>query len=151
MLFSLLATPLLAMTPKQIANIQRCYEAGYPYGFGKTMAAICYHESRAGLYKINAASGDYGLTQINIKTALTRLDRKNNWHNVQRTITELVENDELAITLAVQELSYWRHKRGRTWKAAVNSYNQGTHFDNWDYYKKIVKEMRYLEKLGLIK
>lgn len=143
-------TPAHALEDFQIKNIKKCYKAGEPYNLGQTMAAICYHESRAGLYKINSKSDDYGLPQIHLKTALSRLNLKSTWHNKQRIRTRLVTNDEFALDLAIQELRYWKETRGRGWKDTVASYNQGTVIQNYDYFDAVLEALRTLKKRKLI-
>lgn len=135
----------------QIEVIQKCKEFGTTYNLGNTLAGICYIESKGGIYKINATTQDYGITGINIKSALRRLQQKNTWHNRNVVATKLVENDELALSLSILELLYWRDKRGRTyWASMVESYNKGNKHNNFNYANKIAKAIKYLKQQKIL-
>lgn len=138
------------LTNKQIKLLNLCYAYGVEYDLGYTLMGICYTESKGGLFKINPLSGDYGVTQINLHTALARLDLPNTWRNRNLTATRLVENDYLAIDLALKELLYWRDIRGNDWTHTVLRYNQGNTITDLSYVRIVSKNIKYLKSLDIL-
>lgn len=139
------------LSSEQRKYITKCYKSGLPHDLANTLAGICYVESKGGLYKVNPLSGDYGLTQIHIKTALTRLKLNNTWHNRNKVATLLVTDDSLALALAIAELLYWRDTRSRTdWYHMVSSYNQGTIITSPNYAQAVANAIKYLKQQRII-
>ena len=139
------------MTNEQKDNCKLAYDIAKPFDLGNTLAGIAYVESKCGLYKVNPLSGDYGLTQINLKTALNRLKLKNNFHNRNSLPTMLVTNDILAIELAILELIYWRDTSERTnWRHYVSSYNQGNVIKSQAYVDKVAEAIKLLKQQGVL-
>jgi hypothetical protein len=114
------------MTNEQWYNISKGYYAAQPYDYGLTVAAIIAHESLGGLYKVNPESKDYGLTHINVKTAVNRLGYDDTPFMRSVVASKLVFDDDLAIDLAIEELLYWDGRRDGNWAEVVASYNDGT-------------------------
>lgn len=147
---------LTSLIGKDLTNYQRnrvlaCKEIGKPYGLGNTLAGICYHESMAGLTKINSDSGDYGITQINIHSLLDRLHKRHTAYNISYYATILVEDDVYAMKAALAELQYWKLDRNRTgWHHMLNSYNSGSDVTGCTYSMKIANAIQYLKQQGVL-
>lgn len=119
------------LSPEQFATVQKAYEAGLPHDLGYSLAAIVWQESSAGLFLINSSEGSYGPFQINLKTALARVDGKE-WSKIKRDIlaTNLL-NFEYSVWFAIEELKYWQSVHGEnSWRKVWASYNGG-----WRYHK----------------
>lgn len=139
-----------ALTSEQKKNCTKAYKAGKPYSLGTTMAAIAYVESSCGIYKIGPTN-DYGIMQINIKTALSRLKLEDTPANRKEASKHLIKNDKLSFNLAIRELVYWKITRNRTlWIDYVSSYNQGNVIDNYDYAGKVMKAVKILREADVI-
>ncbi len=139
------------LTSYQRDRVLTCKKAGEPYDLGNTLAGICYHESLAGLIKVNPNSGDYGITQININSLLDRLHKRHTAYNISYYATILVEDDEYAMRAALAELYYWKLDRKRTgWHHMLNSYNEGNSIERGTYSLKIAKAIKYLKQQGVL-
>lgn len=127
-------------------NVSKGYYAAQPHGYGLTLAAIIINESQAGLYKVNPESKDYGLTHINIKTAVVRLGYKDTPFMRSVVASKVVFDDDLAIALAIEELLYWDKRREGVWKHVVSSYNSGNNMSKGIkyYYPKVAKTVNQL-------
>jgi len=132
--------------------LEKCRDYGKIYNLANTLAAICYVESKGGIYRINPDSQDYGITGINVNSALYRLKQKNTWHNKNVLATKLVLNDELSLSLAVLELLYWKNTRKRDyWASMIESYNKGNTFKKYKYANKVSKAIKYLKIQKILK
>lgn len=129
------------MTNTQWYNVTKGYYAGEEHDYGLTLAAIIIRESQGGLYRVNPESKDYGLTQINIKTAIARLGYEDTPFMRSVAASKIVFDDDLAIALAIEELLYWDKRRLGNWSHVVASYNSGVNMTKGlrDYYPKIAK------------
>jgi len=147
---------LTALVGKDLTDYQRdrvlaCKKAGEPYDLGNTLAGICYHESLAGLIKINPSSKDYGITQININSLLDHLHKRHTAYNISYYATILVEDDNYAMQAALLELQYWKLDRKRTgWHHMLNSYNSGNDVTGCTYSMKIAEAIKYLKQQGVL-
>jgi hypothetical protein len=136
-----------SMTNEQWYNVSKGYYAAKDVGYGFTLAAIIIRESQGGLYRVNPNSLDYGLTHINVKTAVNRMGYKDTPFMRSVAASKIVFDDDLAIALAIEELLYWHGRRGGEWKHVVASYNSGNNMKNGlrDYYPKISKTVNELK------
>jgi hypothetical protein len=142
---------LSALTNEQVRILNQCYQYGKQSNLGYTLAAICWVESQAGYWRINSESGDYGITGINLRTALNRLRLKPIYSNIKRLQTRLVMDNELALQLALSELEYWKYQRKYTeWFDYVSAYNRG-HIGSYNYARKISRTIRWIKKMKIIK
>lgn len=137
-----------SMDNEQWYNVSKGYFAAQPHGYGLTLAAIIIKETQGGLYRVNPESKDYGLTQINIKTAVDRLGYEDTPFMRSVAASKIVFDDDLAIALAIEELLYWDKRRGGDWKTVVASYNDGTIIgsDGWNYYRQVAEIVQQLKR-----
>lgn len=135
------------MTNEQWYNVSKGYYAAEPHNYGLTLAAIIIRESQGGLYRVNPESKDYGLTQINIKTAIVRMGYKDTPFMRSVAASKIVFDDDLAIALAIEELLYWHNRRNGNWKHVVSSYNSGNDMTKGlrHYYPKIAKTVEKIK------
>lgn len=107
--------------------LRAAYHYGNPYDYGLTMAAIALKESSAGQFKLNYLSNDFGVMQINIKTASTTMGITNRFHRM-RLAERLVVDDEFGFYLAHSVLEHFQGRRymtNKVWQEVVKSYNRG--------------------------
>ena len=125
--------------------IQEAYNYGKPYNLGYTLASISVIESNAGLYVENDVSESYGVPQIRVTTAITRLGLHNSDANREGVKNRLIKDNEFAFELAVEELRYWLDVRGN-WRTAIQSYNAGwKHHRGEGYMFKVIDVLNELE------
>lgn len=106
--------------------IAYAYNYGKKYGLGYTLAAIAWHESCAGEYRMNFADPSAGLYHALIPGVLRRYQMlKDNGFNRNVIGEMLVRDDEFASKVAVDELLYWDKVRNGNWKDIIKSYNKG--------------------------
>lgn len=121
------------------------YEKGRDHDLGYTMMAIAWNESSAGKYRVNLESHDFGVMQNSLKTASARTDTKG-YFNKMRLIEDLIKNDELSMSLALEELLYWRGKTG-TWRNMVSAYNNGWAYSKGHVYlTKIIRHVKMFQR-----
>jgi len=144
----LIATLLFGLNQNQIRIIHKCYSFGSKYGLGNTLAGICLVESQGGKYLMNQVTEDYGITGINIKTALRFLGEQDNYWNRVKVASKLVRDDKLALTIAVKELLLWKQKKVY-WYNYVSAYNRGT-VGSYKYAGKVSKAIKYLKRKHII-
>jgi len=139
--------PQEKMTNQQWYNVSKGYYAALDHGYGLTLAAIIIKESQGGLYRVNPESKDFGLTQINIKTAISRLGYKDTPFMRSVAASKIVFDDDLAIALAIEELLYWESRRGGQWSHVVASYNSGNNMRKGlkNYYPRVAKLVEQLK------
>lgn len=135
---------------KQWNKVEEAYKAGQDKDLGYTMAAITIVESKAGLDKVNEASESYGITQININTALSRMNMEDNKENRDKIKSMLIKSDKLSFKLAKDELLYWQSVRNNNWRQMVRSYNAGWNAENGNIYlTKVIKNLKKLEDCSI--
>lgn len=138
---------------EQWETVRAVWYASYPTNFKYTVAAVAINESSAGKFLVNHKTKDYGIFQINIKTAMKRLKR---WVDNGRDFSPYdvtKENDvkdmlisdyeSIGVSLALEELGYWYNQRNGQWKHVWASYNGG-------YFVKTEREkraMKYSQKI----
>lgn len=106
--------------------IAYAYNYGKPYGLGYTLAAIAWHESCAGEYRMNFADPSAGIYHALIPGVLRRYQMlKDNGFNRNVIGELLVRDDEFASRVALDELLYWDKVRNGNWKDMIKSYNKG--------------------------
>lgn len=106
--------------------IAYAYNYGKKYGLGYTLAAIAWHESCAGEYRMNFADPSAGLYHALIPGVLRRYQMlKDNGFNRNVIGEMLIRDDEFASKVAVDELLYWDKVRNGNWKDMIKSYNKG--------------------------
>ncbi|MGL6228596.1 MAG: transglycosylase SLT domain-containing protein [Culicoidibacterales bacterium] len=134
------------LDPDQVQVLKTVYKVGKARGYGETLAAIALVESSAGRYLVNPRTGDYGVMQINLKTASARTaqhtSKKINSTN-QRIIKDtLLKNIEFGATYAMLELDFWKKSHKGNVNKMMASYNGGYNYKApapQSYVKKINK------------
>lgn len=140
------------LTDDQKYRLQWAYKYGEQHDLGWTMASIALHESRAGLYKINTRSNDFGIFQVNLTTAKNIMGINGFW-NEQALITRMVVDDEFNAYLALHVLQHFQ-KVNTSWKNVIRSYNEGNFWKrnsksskkSLDYYTKIRNNLVMLKR-----
>lgn len=134
--------------------IAYAYNYGKKYGLGYTLAAIAWHESCAGEYRMNFADPSAGLYHALIPGVLRRYQMlKDNGFNRNVIGEMLIRDDEFASKVAIDELLYWDRVRNGNWKDMIKSYNKGFSWEKSEqlnqlaenYYESIRKKREILE------
>jgi len=138
------------LTDYQRQCLTKAIAIAKPYQLGNTIAGIIWVESKC-VYKVNPVTGDYGITQVNIKSLLNRLELPTTTLNKSFYATQLVTEDAYAVKAALAELLYWQLDRKRTgWYHLVGSYNQGNVIESNNYASKVANAIRYLKQQGVL-
>lgn len=119
------------LSDQQWNVLYQAYDTGVSHNLGHTMMAIAFGESTAGKYKVNPESQDYGVMQINIKTAKS-IHNVTGYYGTRELITKLVVDDQLNMDTGLKVLLYWQ-KQVKGWRNMVSAYNNG-----WAYNKGTV-------------
>lgn len=145
---------------EQWFNIRNAFYRGMGDDLSWSLSAIIIIESSAGKRLINEATHDYGIMQINIKTAKVRLAR---WAKSGRDfgkyditndndVKQLLVSDSLiSTTLALEELNFWKSKRNGDWNKVYASYNGGYYINKKHqpiaekYSKKVISTIKKLK------
>jgi hypothetical protein len=126
--------------------IQDAYQYGEPHNLGLTLASISVIESTAGVNVVNERTKSYGIPQIRIYTALNRLNLENTPRNQAKIKKRLINDNDFAYDMAIQELQYWLSVRSN-WRDSVKSYNAGWNKNAGNgYMHSVVNTLRELEK-----
>lgn len=119
------------MTDEQFSVVHRSYEIGEPHNLGYSLAAIVWQESSAGEYLVNSDERSYGPYQINLKTAMNRLDEQENFTKQQKNrLASNLMRLEYSSLFAIKELQYWLSIHGNDWSKVWASYNGGWSYDH---------------------
>lgn len=117
----------------QSMNLVMSYWVGKPNDFALTLMAIVWKESNFGRYQSNTRDGKYGsfgLGQILLETAMSRLNLKTDKERRALKVKLLTDN-AFNLRLAMKELMYWKNihkekKRRKYWlTCTIASYNAG--------------------------
>lgn len=148
---------------EQWYTIRSAYIAGWYVDMKWSLAAIAIQESSAGKHLINHKTKDYGVFQSNLKTAMKRLQR---WEKAGRDFGMydvsdpehvkilLLNNTDIAMSLAIEELTFWKAVRNSNWEQMWASYNGGHYMgQDWQRYsenyaaniKKIIRKLQTCE------
>jgi len=121
------------------------YEKGRDHDLGYTMMAIAWEESSAGKYRVNIQSHDFGVMQNSLKTAAARTNTKG-YYGKMRLIEDLIKDDNLSMSLSLEELLYWKKQTG-TWRNMVSAYNNGWRYNKGNVYlTKIITHVKMFQK-----
>jgi hypothetical protein len=144
---------LYSLEPMQIKNLVYIFNKAKPYNLSYTMSAIAMQESDLGRYFITInkdGSMDCSMFMINTKTL-----SKNQWKQ-SRLCERLIRDKDFSISIAIERFkyfyNYWFSKgysEGVSWRYAVMSYHCGfniRHKRCIDYYKKIIKNIKFIRK-----
>lgn len=114
-------------TTEQQHLISKAYVKGLPHDLGYTLASIVIQESFVGanIVRVNNKDGDYGsygLTHIELRTAMWLEGYTNSWRAKQDLVPKLISDDDYAMGLAITKLLKNKHKG---WLGMWSSYNGG--------------------------
>lgn len=139
-----------SLSAEQQYRLEYSYNYGKPDNLGYTLAAIALVESKAGLYKINLQTRDFGIHQINERTLFATLGVTSYWKK-NEIITKVIVDDSLSAYLAMSVLKHFDKVHKGDWKKTVMSYNIGNRKDKKtlkrgeSYYKKVVSAVKTIK------
>jgi len=141
---------------EQVKILQKCYNYGRAFRLSYTLTAICWLESRGGIFIYNDRTHDFGITGININDFLKRTNRKNTKYNRMYYSSKLMRNDMLAMQYSVHNILYWKKTRrlyrGKpNWILIWSSYNRGYKSNNMRYGYRIAKVIKRLKRFYWLK
>lgn len=131
------------------------FNYGEKYGLGLVLAAIAWHESCAGEYRMNFADPSAGIYHALIPNVIKRYNMLKNTAFNRNVIGEiLIRDDEFASKVAIDELLYWKNVRNGNLKNMIKSYNKGFSWEKGaksnmladNYYNNIKQKMDILKK-----
>lgn len=129
------------LSPLQKGRLEFAYHQGLEHDLGFTLASISLIESSAGKWRINPYSKDFGLFQVNIKTAVKVLGISNHYKKLELA-EKLIYDDLLNSYVALDVLTYFEDYHKGDWKKMVMSYNNGFNI-------KTNKAKKYLDKVSV--
>ncbi|RDU58147.1 hypothetical protein [Helicobacter sp. MIT 99-5507] len=116
------------------------YNYGKKYNLGFTLAAIAWHESCAGEYRMNFADPSAGIYHALIPGVIKRYQMLKDTGFNRNVIGELlIRDDEFASKVAIDELLFWDKVRNGNWKDIIKSYNKGYLWEKSDKYNEIAE------------
>lgn len=140
------------LTQEQKETLKEIKQKGDVYGLGYTLMAIAIKESKLGEYMINLDTKDFGIYQINLKTALNRNNLKDTVWNRNFLASKLVSDFDFATKNAIDELAYWQKVHKNNWAKVWGSYNAGFKYNSKqgkEYSKHIASIIQELKKLDV--
>lgn len=135
--------------------IAYAYNYGEKYNLGYVLAAIAWHESCAGEYRMNFADPSAGIYHALIPGIIKRYKMgRDSGFNRNRIGELLVRDDEFASKAAIDELLYWDKVREGNLKKIIKSYNKGFSWEKShqanefaeNYYKNIQEKIDILQE-----
>lgn len=110
----------------QLEIIAYAYNYGKKYDLGLTLAAIAWHESCAGEYRMNFSDPSAGIYHALIPGVMKRYPFLKDTRFNRNVMGELlIRDDEFASKVAIDELLYWKKVRNNNLKNMIKSYNKG--------------------------
>ena len=113
------------LTIGQLDVLSFVFKACKPYGMENTCMAISYKESKLGKYLFNTVTGDYGIMAVNLKTFARVKKMDMNYWKKKEFASKLIVDNSLNISVAINNLMYWRKITNDNWKVVWGSYNGG--------------------------
>lgn len=132
------------LTPSQIEVVRFSHNYGKPYDLSYTLAAIALKESNAGKWKINLQDPSGGLYHVTVDKAVKELGYEDTAFNRNRAIQALVNDDNLAAKIAVNEILFWREQIAGSWLDTWASYNHGWNGKNTERGQAYAEDIRQL-------
>ena len=120
-----IASDLEFLSIDQLAIMHFVMDVGDIYNMKYTLTAIAYKESKFGIYLINPITGDYGILGVNLKNFLAVKKVKSNYWKDMELASRLTVDNSLNVSVAIDNLKYWRSKVGNNWRVIWGSYNGG--------------------------
>lgn len=114
-----------AFTTEQDILLRKAYAIGNYHDWGWTLAAIVWRESIVGPYIIringqDGQQGSYGVAHMQITTAAYLMGEDNLWRAKATLAPSLINDDTLALELA---LKYLQKHQGLGWRGMIARYN----------------------------
>ncbi len=159
---SFITSTLFALSQKQIDTIQAIRDVARTIPdkngetYENTLSAICLTESSAGRDMIgdfkkgtSVTKASLGAMQIQASTArfMARTYKELAWVNDLsdfKIVNKLISDIKFSATIAAYYMK-WLNDYRKTYYSAVSGYNGG--LSNWKYYKRVKKNLRYVQKL----
>lgn len=145
-LFSYATTcPKWTEAQEEVLRAAKAY--GEPYDLGWTLAAITAQEGFVGPYIIrhnveDSGGGSFGITHIQLKTAMYLLNIKNVWEAKAVIPKKLLLSDEFSFKLSIMKLKQSAHL---PWRQMVAKYN-GTGQAAQLYAEKVANNVKMLQR-----
>ena len=118
----------------QLEIIAYAYSYGKKYDLGITLAAIAWHESCAGEFRMNFSDPSAGIYHALIPGVIKKYNMLEDTRFNRNVMGELlIRDDEFASKVAIDELLYWKKVRNNNLKDMIKSYNKGF---SWEKSKK---------------
>lgn len=128
-----------------------------PYNLNLTVKAIAWVESNMGQYNVNIGDPSCGITHIHLKFFMKAHEIKDTSFNRNLTCQKLLDNDELAIAAAIENLLYWKSIfcknkvcTNAQYQKVVKAYNVGFNINSakaTEYWKKVQREIKIQQGL----
>ena len=134
------------LTTEQKEVLYLAYSAGAEKGYGLTLAAIAWKESRFGKYMLNVTDGKYGSYgpyHVLLEYTLIRHNVTSNWGK-SRLAEKLLYDMEFSSKEALDVLTYYHNrfkKKDNSWRWAVAAYNNGNKALTTDKGKKYAEDI----------
>jgi hypothetical protein len=113
-----------SFTKEQENLVVAAYMHGYEQDLGYSLAAIVWKESFVGKYVVRVNNDQhndsYGITHIELKTAMYLLGINNIWEAKDTIVRKLMVDDNFAMDLALAKL---KSLKSFSWKKKVQKYN----------------------------
>lgn len=110
----------------QLEVIAYAYNYGKKYDLGITLAAIAWHESCAGEFRMNFSDPSAGIYHALIPNVIKKYNMLEDTRFNRNVMGELlIRDDEFASKVAIDELMYWKKVRNNNLKNMIKSYNKG--------------------------
>ena len=147
--------PLKYFSDKQKEVLLKSYISAQKEGFGYTLAAIAWKESCAGEYKMNFQDPSAGNYHAYIPGVIKRYPKlRQNGFTQNMVGAKLVNDDDFAIKVALEELKFWDKTHNGNWKKIIKSYNKGyswqkntkANLQAENYYKDIAFKVKELQE-----
>lgn len=122
----------------QLHNIRLSINRGANDDLGLTLAAIAMTESTLGKYRVNTRTKDFGLYQINLKTAKSIIGIENEYLGYLLAM-KLTFDDELNAKYALNVLRHFHKVHKGNWSKVIMAYNAGNNYKNGERYLTKVK------------
>jgi hypothetical protein len=137
-------------TSEQDRLVHLAYAEGSQYDLGYTLAALLWKEAFIGEHVIRANSkdgeyGSFGVTQVQLTTAMGLVGENNSWKARAELIPLLVGDDLYAIRLG---LDYLLKHRGLGYRGMIARYN-GRGAAAQEYAGDVIDRVRLLERCGM--
>ena len=134
------------LTTEQKEVLYLAYSAGAEKGYGLTLAAIAWKESRFGKYMLNVTDGKYGSYgpyHVLLDYVLIRHKVTTNWGK-SRLAEKLLYDMEFSSSEALDVLTYYHDRfknKDNPWRWAVAAYNNGNKALTTDKGKKYAEDI----------